>query len=101
LERKCIRTPISPEGFALMSIAGSVLISGNAQVWLSTFEQVTTSPFAAIWICPADYRAVTRGTPFDPEQRRQPSAYRRQSEREALVEGRIIKRCLLSETTLA
>jgi len=65
------------------------------QVWLSTFQEITAHPLAAIWISPADYREATKGTPFDTQHRRVSFGYRRQTEREALVESRIKKQRLL------
>lgn len=67
------------------------------QVWLTTFEEITTQPLGAIWIRPADYREATAGTSFAPDRRRDLSLYRRQPEREALVEARIEKKALLAE----
>lgn len=61
------------------------------QVWLSTFAEVINDPLGSIWIRPLDYRNVTAGTPFDPETRRQIKIYRRQPEREKMVEERIEK----------
>src|ERR1041385_2786948 len=66
------------------------------QVWLSTFQEVTASPLAAVWISPADYREATSGTPFNIEHRRPYLGYRRQTEREMLVESRIKKQSALS-----
>jgi len=65
------------------------------QVWLSTFQEVTASPLAAIWTNPADYREATKGTPFGAERRRETWGYRRQTEREMLVESRMKKQSLL------
>lgn len=65
------------------------------QVWLSTLQEVTTNPLAEIWTCPADYREATRGTAFDTEHRRESWGYRRQTERETLIESRIKKQRLL------
>jgi hypothetical protein len=64
-------------------------------VSLSTFAEVTANPLAPIWITPADYREATKGTPYDPDHRRPTSVYRRQIEREALVESRIEKQSIL------
>jgi hypothetical protein len=65
------------------------------QAWLTTFEEVTRDPLGAIWVQPHDYLEVTCGTAFDPERRRELLSYRRQSEREALVEQAVRKHCLL------
>lgn len=66
-------------------------------VWLSTIEEVTKDPFGSIWICPRDYREVTRGTTFDPERHPPKDVYRRQKARENLVE-KSIKRLRLFDT---
>jgi len=56
--------------------------------WLTTQEELVRAPLAPIWIRPADYQAITQGTPFDPARAgRDP--YRRRPEREALVDWRI------------
>ena len=65
------------------------------QVWLSTFQEVTASPLAAIWISPAEYREATKGTPFDAGQRRETLGYRRQTEREIFIENRVKTMALL------
>jgi hypothetical protein len=64
-------------------------------VSLTTFAEVTATPLAAIWITPADYRDATRGTPFDPTHRPASYTYRRQTEREALIDSHIKKQSLL------
>jgi len=65
------------------------------QVCLSTFDEVTANPLDPIWIRPVDYRVVTVGTPYDPARRRQTWGYKRQVERELLVEQSIQKSSLL------
>lgn len=65
------------------------------QVCLSTFEEVVNDPFGAIWFCPADYREATAGTPFASVQQRRAREYRRQTERETLVESKVKKFRLL------
>jgi hypothetical protein len=66
-----------------------------SQVCLTTFAEVTTDPLGPIWIEPRDYRTATDGTPFDTSRQIPAYAYRRQPEREALVEAKIRKFCLL------
>lgn len=68
------------------------------QVWLSTFHEMTTDPLGPIWVKPGDYLRVTNGTPFDIEHRRNLDGYRRQPEREELVEKNIQKHRLLVAT---
>ncbi|MBI5764253.1 MAG: hypothetical protein HZA51_12095 [Planctomycetes bacterium] len=67
------------------------------QVWLSTFDEVINNPLGSIWIRPLDYRTVTAGTAFDPEARRQIKIYRRQPEREKMVEEKVEKHRLLQQ----
>jgi hypothetical protein len=65
--------------------------------WLTTLAEVTTDPLGPIWIQPKSYRDVTADTPFDTERKLPTGFYRRQSERETFVEGRIVKRRLLED----
>ncbi len=62
-----------------------------SQMCLTTVAEVTANPLGAIWIEPKDYRAATDGTPFDTSRKIPTFAYRRQPEREALVEAKIRK----------
>ena len=75
------------------------LLQGNppilTQVYLSTLAEVTARPLDTIWIRPLDYRNATNGTPFEPGGRQQTIGYRRQSEREDLVERRVAKHRIL------
>ncbi len=66
-----------------------------SQIYLTTFAEVTTNPIGPIWIEPKDYRTVTDGTPFDTSRQVPSFVYRRQPEREALVEAKIRKFRLL------
>lgn len=59
-------------------------------VWLSTQPELIKNALGPIWIRPGDYREVTAGTAFDPAKR-PTHVYRRQPEREALVERDIVK----------
>jgi hypothetical protein len=63
----------------------------TSQVCLSTIQEVTTNPLAAIWTRPVDYREAARGTLFDPDLPRQERFYRRPTERENLIATRIRK----------
>lgn len=65
------------------------------QVWLTTLAEATTNPLGAIWIRPSEYRDVTKNTPFDAERPNQSFLYRRNAQREALIESKIQKRRLL------
>lgn len=65
------------------------------QVWLTTFDEITTDPLGSIWMRPVDYRDITKGTAFDTERPRTDWAYRRQPTREVLVEVNIRKHRLL------
>jgi len=63
-------------------------------VWLSTLTEVIANPFGAIWMRPADYQAATLGTSFNP-QNQQSAIYRRQMEREELIDKSVQKLALL------
>jgi hypothetical protein len=65
------------------------------QICLTTSAEAIADPLGPIWIEPKDYRAVTDGTPFDTSRKAPTFAYRRQPEREALVEAKIKKFRLL------
>jgi hypothetical protein len=65
------------------------------QVWLSTFDEFLHDPLGAIWVQPRRYLEAVRGTAFDPYQPPAAGHYRRQSERERLVEEHVHKRMLL------
>jgi hypothetical protein len=56
------------------------------QVCLTTFEEVKADPLGKIWIRPLDYREAVKGTPFASVGQRQEWRYRRQTERDMLVE---------------
>jgi Replication-relaxation len=64
------------------------------QMWLTTMAELQADPLGAIWLRPLDYRLATAGTAFDVQRPRQ-AVYRRLIEREAWVEARVVKRCLL------
>lgn len=65
-------------------------------VCLSTFDEVKIDPFGPIWIRPVDYRQATVGTTFHTDHKLPQMGYRRQSERDNLVEQRIKKIPLLN-----
>lgn len=65
------------------------------QVCLSTFGEAIKDPLGKNWSRPIDYRDATKGTPFDPENKRQTWGYSRQTERELFVEQRLKKFPLL------
>jgi hypothetical protein len=67
----------------------------QTQAWLSTIAEVTTNPLGRIWITPLDYQNASAETAFDPRRPRSRGPYRRDGVRQRLVEGRIIKRCLI------
>ena len=67
------------------------------QVMLTTFDEVLVDPLGAIWACPRDYREATTGTPFDTEKVREKRlGYKRQTEREIIVERNVKKFALLT-----
>ena len=65
------------------------------QALLSTFDEVKASPFGAIWVRPLEYREATKGTEYEPENRREQAGYRRQTARELFVEESVRKQPLL------
>jgi len=67
------------------------------QARLTTFEEVMKDPLGPIWIQPIDYRQATQGTLFDPQRRRFADVYRRQSDREVLIEEKVRKLRLLED----
>jgi hypothetical protein len=67
------------------------------QVWLTTFDEVTADPLAAIWVRPIDYRNCVQGTAYENAQ--DSGAYRRQTGRETMVETNIAKRRLFGPTS--
>ena len=69
------------------------------QTWLTTREEVVSDPLGAVWILPKDYRDTTKGTPFYNDRPNYGFAYQRQSERDAFVEAKVLKRKLLEATS--
>jgi hypothetical protein len=66
-------------------------------IWLATFADVTADPLGTIWIRPTDYRDAVKGTSFDTDYTHRKFGYRRQAERETLVEAKIRKMRLLED----
>jgi len=64
-------------------------------VWLTTLDEITRDPLAAIWIRPIDYRGALASTPHDITAPARSRKYRRSGERDSLVEERVQKRALL------
>jgi hypothetical protein len=64
-------------------------------VYLSTFAEVTADPLGSIWVRPLDYREATKGTPFDPNGRREQYGCKRHTAREIFMERNIKKSALL------
>lgn len=68
------------------------------QAWLTTLEELKADPLGQIWVRPADYRAAVAHTAFNarfPAEPLAPGVYRRQVERELLVERAVRKKALL------
>lgn len=65
-------------------------------VYLSTKSEVLSNPAGPIWVRPSDYRDTVKETQF--AGRAQDSVYRRQSERERLVDNSIQKVTLFENT---
>lgn len=66
------------------------------QVMLSTLKEVLADPLGPVWICPRDYREATEGTLFAIGNWADTAPYRRQAQRERLVESAIFKSTLLA-----
>ncbi len=65
--------------------------------WLTTLRDVLANSSNAIWIRPVDYRRALDGTAFEPSLHGKNPVYRRQSEREALVDAKVVKWRLISK----
>jgi hypothetical protein len=65
--------------------------------WLTTFAEVVRDPLGPIWIRPVDYRDATANTPFRHERLDYHPVYRRQHQRDILLESKLVKRRLLEE----
>jgi hypothetical protein len=63
--------------------------------WLTTMPELLADPLGPIWIRPFDYRLVTENTPFAPGRISHAGGYRRQTEREVMVQQTISKHSLL------
>jgi hypothetical protein len=66
------------------------------QVCLATLADTIQDPLGSIWITPLEYREVTKGTPFAPEELRPGWQYKRQSERDSYIDKNIVKRSILA-----
>jgi hypothetical protein len=73
----------------------------KSQVWLTTLSELLAEPLGKIWVCPLDYAHATTGTAYAPEHCRDDRSYVRRSEREKLVEERIVKRMLFDDVRLS
>ncbi len=65
------------------------------QVILTTMPEFLSAPLGQIWMQPIDYRDGLQGTTFDPIRVRAQSIYRRQPEREKLVDEAVNKVSML------
>lgn len=65
------------------------------QTMLTTIDELKADPLGPIWIQPIDYREAVRDTAFDVGRHPARQAYRRQPDREALVNERVPRRRLL------
>ena len=63
-------------------------------VWLTTMPEILADPLGPIWIRPADFMEAIAGSGRDVAPRHI-GRYRRQAERDAVVEGAIRKYHLL------
>lgn len=69
------------------------------QAWLTTTAELHRDPLGSVWVCPQDYANATAGTAYSPERARNDRGYVRRSERERLVEERIVKRTLFDSAS--
>ncbi len=67
-----------------------------SMVCLATLDEVKTNPLGGIWIRPSDYRDAVKGSPFETTVLKRTEGYRRQTERDAFVAGRLKPFQLLS-----
>lgn len=88
------KTPERRNNFAERLLQSAVPVSN--QICLATFSEVTMNPLGPIWVTPASYREAASGTPYDTSRPQISWAYRRQVEREVLIERTIVKQPLLS-----
>ena len=58
------------------------------QAWLTTMPELLADPLGSVWIRPLDYRDATKGTAFDTTRPATGWGYKRQTEREQLVDGK-------------
>ena len=70
------------------------------QTWLTTLDELLSNPVGRVWVCPLDYARATAGTAYAPEHWRNLGTYIRRSERERLVEEKIVKRTLFEDATV-
>lgn len=64
------------------------------QAWLTTHDELNEDPLGAIWVRPIDYFEALEGSPYDLRQRQPERIYRRDTQREFLVQERVQKQSL-------
>jgi hypothetical protein len=67
----------------------------KTMMWLTTMGEILNDPLGPIWIQPADYMEAIAGSGHDVAAPHPLGRYRRQTERDAVVEGKINRSCLL------
>ena len=67
----------------------------RTQIWLTTKDEILKNPLGRIWTRPIDHENALRGTTFDRELR--PGKYRRQIERDEIIEQNISKNRLFCD----
>ena len=72
----------------------------KTMVWLTTMPEMLRDPLGPIWIRPADYHEVIAGSSHEVIAPRHLGRYRRQTERDAVVEKTIKKFALLNKSTI-
>ena len=71
------------------------------QTWLTTFSELKADPLGSIWVSPMDYHNATAGTEYEPHKRKHLTTYVRRSNREELVEERIVRRTLFEDAAVS
>lgn len=65
--------------------------TARSLAWLATMKELLANPLGVNWLRPVDYDAALHGTALDGAPSARKAIYRRQSEREALIEINAVK----------
>jgi hypothetical protein len=66
------------------------------QVWLTTIKEIIADPLGSIWVKPSEYLKAASGRAGNADRRGQP--YRRQPDRDSVIESGVTKNTLLRTT---